>query len=198
MTYVTASPLSGSGVAVLASSNPGSELDLHGGLGEGRSALGVGSVQSTDNGIVNEPVNLGRGPLNRVLVSRGERSRNGVVDGAVVGGGITLAEVVGLDLGVVTTNPLPIDLVEVVGLKDGAGDNSLALSGLDNDVDSAKEDVVVCSDGRSIALLVDNEPSTLAVVLEVGSNHAVEGVAFTLCEVAVDLVIAKGRVGRAG
>lgn len=198
MTYVTASPLSGSGVAVLASSNPGSHLDLHRGLGEGRSALGVGSVQSTDNGIVNEPVNLGRGPLNGVLVSRGERSRNGMVDSAVVGGGVTLAEIVGLDLGIVTTNPLPIDLVEVVGLKDGAGDNSLTLGGLDNDIHSTEEDVVVCPDGGSIALLVDNERSTLAVVLEGGSNHAVEGIAFALCPVAFDLVVAKCRVGRAG
>lgn len=121
-----------------------------------------------------------------------------MVDGAVVGGGITLAEIVGLDLGVVTTNPFPIDLVEVVGLKDGAGDNSLALGGLDNDIHSAKENVVVCSDGGSIALLVDNERGTLAVVLEAGSNHAVEGIAFTLCPVAVDLVVAKCRVGRAG
>lgn len=198
MTYVTASPLSGSGIAVLASSNPGSELDLHGGLREGRSALGVGGVQSTDKDIVNEPVNLGRGPLNRVLVSRGERSSNGMVDGTVVGGGVTLAEVVGLDLGIVTTNPLPIDLVEVVGLKDGAGDNSLSLGSLDNNVDSAKEDVVVCSDGGGIALLVDSEQGTLAVVLEAGSNHAMEGIAFTLCEVTVDLVVTKGRVGRAG
>ncbi|KAI6748086.1 hypothetical protein HG531_008628 [Fusarium graminearum] len=140
---VSASPLSSSLVAVLATGDPSTHLDLHGSLGETSGALGIGSVEGSDNDVVNEPVNLGGCPLNRVLVSSAQGSRDGMVLGTVVGGSITFAKVVGLDLSIITSNPLPVDLIEVIRLKNGAGDNTLTLGSLDDNVDTAEEEVVV-------------------------------------------------------
>lgn len=126
--------------------------------------MGVGSEKGSDNGVVDEPVDSSGSPLNGVLVVAGQRSGDGVVGTTVVGAGVTLAEVVGLDLGVVTTDPLPINLVEIIGLKDGAGHDTLALGGLDDDIDTTEEEVVVGADGGGVALLLNNEVGTLGVV----------------------------------
>jgi hypothetical protein len=64
-----------------------------------------------------------------------------VVHAAIVCGGVALAEVVGLDLGGVAAEPLPIDLVEIVGLEDEGGDDALAVRGLQDNLDTTEEDV---------------------------------------------------------
>lgn len=107
---VTTSPLNGTFGAVLSTGNPCTELDLHRSLGEGLTTLGIGSLESSDNLVVDEPVNIGGSPLDGVLVVRAERVVDGVVSTTVVGSSIALAEVVGLNLGVIATNPFPIDL----------------------------------------------------------------------------------------
>lgn len=108
---VATSPLDGALRSILAAGNPGSELDLHRGLGKASSAtLGVGSGQGTDDVVVDQPGDTGRSPLNRVSVERSKRVGNGVESTTVEGSGVTLAEVVGLSLGVVASNPLPVDL----------------------------------------------------------------------------------------
>lgn len=108
---VTTSPLDGALGSILAASDPGSELDLHGGLGKAGSAtLGVGSGQGTDDVVVDQPSDTGRSPLNGVSVERSKRVGNGVESTTVEGSSVTLAEVVGLSLGVVASNPLPVDL----------------------------------------------------------------------------------------
>lgn len=108
---VSTSPLNGALGSILAASNPGSKLDLHGGLGKTSSAtLGVGSVQGTDDVVVDQPVDTLRSPLNGVGVERSKRVGDGVESTTVKGSSVTLAEVVGLSLGVVASNPLPVDL----------------------------------------------------------------------------------------
>jgi hypothetical protein len=93
-----------------------------------------------------------------------------VVCTAVVGGGITLSEVVGLDLGGVATEPLPVDLVEVIGLQNEAGDNTGTGRGSDGDVNLAEEDVLGARDGRGVALVLDGEDGTELVVVGQGST----------------------------
>lgn len=108
---VATGPLDGALRSILAASNPGSKLDLHRGLGKTSSAtLGVGSGQGTDDVVVDQPGDTLRSPLNRVGVERSKRVGDGVESTTVVGGSVALAEVVGLSLGVVASNPLPVDL----------------------------------------------------------------------------------------
>lgn len=47
-------------------------------------------------------------------MERANRVGNRVVFTTVVGAGIALAEVVGLNLSVIRTNPLPVDLFEAI------------------------------------------------------------------------------------
>ena len=127
----------------------------------------------------------------------------GVSDGrettTVVGLGAALAEVVGLDLGVVGADPLPIDLVEVIGLEDEGGDNTLAEGGPHGNVDLAEEDVAGRSNGRSIGLLLDGvNGAELVVVLEGCADHVLEEVVLALGEVDVDDLLADGLVVGAG
>jgi hypothetical protein len=105
-----AGPGDGSRGGVGASSNPGAELDLHGRLGERAAALGILVRQGSHHGAVDDPLH-GRGrPLDRVDVELANGVLDGVERAAVVRRCVALAEVVGLDLGVVTSEPLPIDL----------------------------------------------------------------------------------------
>jgi hypothetical protein len=100
---------------------------------------------------------------------------DGVVATTVVGRGVALAEVVGLDLGVVAADPLPVDLIEVVGLEDDAGDDTRTGGGLDLTVELAEEDVVVRGLGGGLLLVGDGEDGALlAVVLDGGAGEGVE------------------------
>lgn len=195
----TAGPLNGTLGGVLATGNPGAELDLHGSLGEAGAALGIGGLEGADDGAVDDPVELGGGPLDGV----GVELILGVGDGreatAVVGLGATLAEVVGLNLGGVAADPLPINLVEVVGLKNEAGDDTLAEGGPHGNVDLTEEDVARAGNGRSIRLLLDGvDGAELVVVLESSADHVLEEAVGALGEVDVDDFLADGLVIGAG
>lgn len=195
----TAGPLNGALGGVLATGNPGAELDLHGGLGEGAAALLAVVLESADDSTVDDPVELGRGPLDGVGVELVLGVSDGRETTAVVGLGATLAEVVGLNLGVVAADPLPIDLVEVIGLKDEAGDNTLAEGGPHGNVDLAEEDVAGASNGRSIGLLLDGvDGAKLVVILDGGADHVLEEVVLALGEVDVDDLLTDGLVIGAG
>jgi len=87
-----------------------------------------------------------------------------VLDHAIVGSSVALAEEVGLDLVVDATEELPIDFVEIVTLKDDGTDNALARRGLHGNIDTAEEEVEVALDGRRLALLRDAEQCALVVV----------------------------------
>lgn len=64
----TTGPLDGALGGVLAASNPGTELDLHGGLRESAAALGLLIGQGTDSLAIDDPVDSLGSPLNRVGV----------------------------------------------------------------------------------------------------------------------------------
>lgn len=167
---VTTSPLDGSIGSILATCNPGTKFDLHGSLGESSTILGIGIVQGADQATIDVPFDVVLGPVNGISVELLLRVADGVVGSTVVGGSITLAEVVGLDLGCVTTEPLPVNLVEIVGLQNEAGNNTLTGASTNSNVDLAEEDPLGALDGGSIRLLVDGENSTVGTVEVDGST----------------------------
>lgn len=99
----------------------------------------------------------------------GLRVRDRVVHAAVVCGGVALAKVVGLDLGEVATEPLPINLVEIVGLEDEGGDDALASRGLQDNLDAPEEEVPWRLDRGCIRLGVDNELGAICTKLQAGA-----------------------------
>lgn len=183
---LSTSPLDGALGGVGAASNPGTKLDLHGGLGESSAALSIGILQLTNLGVVDKPDNVVLGPLDRVGVDLVLRVGDIVVGTSVVGGSITLTEVVGLHLCLVTTKPLPVDLVQVVGLQDEARNNAGARGGLELYIDSAEEDVLGAGNGGGLRLLVDGEDSAVGVVGKLSTIGNLEQITFSLGEIYSD------------
>ena len=180
----TTGPLDGALGAGGVATDPGSDLELHGGLGVGVAATGTRVGQGADDVAVDEPVDALGVPVDRVRVEVVLGVAHGVVGTTVVDVGAALAEVVGLHVGGITTEPLPVDLVEVVGLEGDAGHDTDAEGGLDHDIDLAEEDVVVGGDGRRIGDGVDGEDGTeVLVIVQGGSVSDGEEVAGTLTEV---------------
>jgi hypothetical protein len=130
-------------------------------------------------------------------VERSKRVGNSVESTTVVSKGVALAEVVGLSLGVVTTNPFPVELelsqlvhgwsiaklsveslntylVKIIGLENSRGNDTLTSSGLDNDIDTAEEDVLAGADSRGLSSAADGEDSAVAVVAEGGTRERIE------------------------
>ena len=120
-----------------------------------------------------------------------------VVGTSVVGSCVALAEVVGLNLRSITTQPLPVNLVQIVRLEDEARDNTLAERGLDGHIDLAEEDVLVGTNRGSITFLVDGENSTLVGVIDLSAIKLVEVLVLALGEVNVDGA-AESLIGGAG
>lgn len=115
---------------------------------------------------------------------------------AIIGGGITLSKVVGLNLGRVAANTFllfqlasgtmytfhclatyPVNLVQVIRLHDHTADHTGTRGRLHLDLYVTKQEVVLGLDGRRITLLGDGEGSTLVVIVKIASSHspAVEG-----------------------
>lgn len=88
-----------------------------------------------------------------------------LVDGAVVGGGVALAEEVALHGVVGTTEPLPVDLVKVVRLEDEAAHDGGAGGGTCFHRDIAEHDVLGGADRRGIGGLADRELGTVQRVV---------------------------------
>lgn len=176
---------------------PGAELDLHGRLGESGAILGSSVGQGAHDGAVNRPDHgLGR-PVHSVGVEGGLGVGDRGETATVVGRGVALAEVVGLDLGGIAAEPLPVDLVEVVGLQDEAGDDAGAGGDLDHGLDGTEEQVLGGGDGGGVGLRGNGELGALGgVVVERGAISKREVLAGALPEVNGDLT-AKGRVSRA-
>jgi hypothetical protein len=122
-----------------------------------------------------------------------------IVDATTVpAGGITLSEVVGLDVVVVSSNPLQIDLVQVRRLEDNRGNDTDARGGLANNIDTTKENPLAACDRRCLAQSIDAELGSLVraqrVVKVVGLG---EVGAVALGVVARDLLVTQSRRGRA-
>lgn len=113
----------------------------------------------------------------------GLRAVDGGIATTVVRGRVTLAEVVGLDLGGVTAEPLPINLVQVIRLEHKASDDASAGRGLNPHVHLAEEDVLCAGNSRCLALLLDREDGALVAVSQCGPFCQSEEVVFSLGEV---------------
>lgn len=184
----TTSPVDGALGRALGTTDPGAELDLHGGLGVGGAALGVVVGQDADGLVVDEPGQGRVGPLDGVLVELALGVADGREPTAVVGAVITLAEVVGLDLGGVAAEPLPVDLVEVVGLQDEASNNASSDGRTAPDVDLSEEEVLLAGDGGGVALLLDGEDGAVVAVGQGGAVSEREVLAGALGEVDLDVL----------
>lgn len=167
---LAAGPLDGALAAAVAG-RPGAQLDAHGRLGVVGAVDGVGVVEGAHGGAVNVPGRGRRGPLDGVVVPGPLRVADGLVGAAVVRGGVALAKVVGLHLVDVAAQPLPVDLVEVVGLEDHAADDAGSGRGLDDGRDGAEEHVELGLHGRGVARLGDGEGETIVVVGGVAIGH---------------------------
>lgn len=194
----TTSPLDGALGSILTTGNPGTELDLHGGLRITSAALNTGVLERADDLAVNDPVELLRGPLDGV----GVESANGVGDGrestAVVRLGAALAEVVVLDLGIIPAEPLPIDLIKVVRLEHEAGDDTGTWGSPQNNIDLAEEDVGFAADRGGLVLIGNGENSAeILIVGELSTLGLLKELVLALTEVNVDGLGPNGLAGRA-
>jgi hypothetical protein len=132
---------------------------------------GISVLELTDDSTVDDPLQSLGSPVEGVSVPGLLRSCDVVLYHAIVGGGVALAEEVGLNLVVEATQKLPVDLVEVVTLEDDGADDTLARSGLHGDVDTAEEEEEVGLDSRRLTLLGDAELGALAVVVDGGVSR---------------------------
>lgn len=107
---LAAGPLDGSLAVVGVTTGPDADAEAHGSLWEARAALGVLVGEGAHALAVDQEVDGLLGPVDRVGVPGLDGGRDLLVGGAVVGGGVTLAEVVGFDLVVVAAEALLISL----------------------------------------------------------------------------------------
>lgn len=151
-------------VVVRITTGPHSDLDHHGRL---RILVGLCGLRSdyADGLAIDLPDNLLTSPVDGVGVEVIVVARVSVEGSTTKALGISLAKVVGLDLRVVSAQPFPVDLVQIVRLQDGAADNARAGSGLDHVLDVSEHDVEVGGDQRRIALLGDGERGAFAAVV---------------------------------
>lgn len=156
-----------------------------------------------------------RRPLDRVRLVAGLAAGVCVEGAAVVGCGLALAEVVGLDLVGIRAQPLPVNLVERVGLQDKAAHDAGARRGLHGDLDLAEHDVPFrCELGRvaglcycegdavgavgGVALRCEAVRSRLEVDVDGASKGRVCGTVTPQCGVAVGVGLGERRHNEGG
>lgn len=88
---------------------------------------GILVVKGTNRDIVDLPDDGLIGPDDSVLVELILRGGNGVVNGSVKGGGVTLSEVVGFNLSSISSKPFPVNLIKIVTLEDETADNTSSI-----------------------------------------------------------------------
>lgn len=144
----TSCPIDGTLGVFRVTSGPDTESNVTRGLREVLPIQSVFSVQSTDQLLVNIPLDLLLGPVGGVVVEFGVGIGNVVVPTTVVGRVVSFAVVVGLYLGGVVADPFPVDLVQIVGLQDNTAHDTTALGHLDVGLDNTEEDVKLGLQGR--------------------------------------------------
>ena len=117
----------------------------------------IAEVQGSLQGTVDVPFGGCGGPGDAVVVPCLDGRGDVVIDGTVIGGGVALAEEVGLDGGISGAQPFPVDLVEIVGLQDEGADDTGSGRGLEPDIDSAEHDIFRGGDGRCVGGGLDLE-----------------------------------------
>ena len=146
--------------------SPDAQADVHGGLGEVVAAVCVGRLEGADDLAVDVPVDFAFGPVGRVVVPVVLGVGDRVVDGAVEGGGVAFAEVVGFHVGGVAAHEFPVDFVEVVGFEHDGGDDALAAGGFHDYFDLAAEDVEVGLHGGGVTTFVDCELGAVGALVD--------------------------------
>lgn len=100
---LTTGPLDGTLGLGGVTSSPDTELQAHGSLGVASTALSIAVGKGAHDSAIDAPGSGGFSPLNGVSVEGLLGGRHSCPSSTVVGGGVTLAEVVGLNLSGVTT-----------------------------------------------------------------------------------------------
>ena len=107
--------------------------------------------------------------MHSVVVVSGLRGRNGIVDGAIIGSGVALSKVVGLNMSSVATQEFPIDFIKIIRFENDAANNTLASCCLHDDGNDTEEDVKIGLDGWRVTATVDNEFAALIGPLDLSS-----------------------------
>lgn len=81
-------------------------------------------VESTDQVGTNIPFDIVGGPVDGIGGHGADRVGDRVVDGSVVGSGVSLSEEVAFNLRIIGSKPLPIDFIEVIGFEDEAANDT--------------------------------------------------------------------------
>lgn len=125
--------------------------------------------ENTNSLTINGPYNLSAGPVN------GKGVEVVMVPGIVVEGAaavrsrVSFAEVIALYLRVVSAQPLPVNLVQVIRLQNSAADDAGPWRRLDSKIHTAEHDVPARLNQRSITLLGDSEGCTIGIIICDGS-----------------------------
>lgn len=167
---LTASPGDGAGVVVRVAAGPDAESQAGRGLGEVLAAEGIGVVEGADEVAVDVPGDGLLGPVDGVVVVLGLSRGDGVERAAVVAGGVALAKVVGLNLGILAAEPLPVDLIQIIGLDNYTADDTGSGGSLHEDLGAAEEEIPRRLDSWGIALLVQGELSAISAVGDVAGG----------------------------
>lgn len=134
-------PLNGTRLVGWVTTGPSTGHDVHWSLWE---ALAVVWQDSSHDIAIDRPSDLVLCVFNTVgVVVVYSRARKGVLSTSVPGCGVTLGEPVGLNLHGVTSNPLKVNLIQVVTLKVEGRNNTLTLGSLEDDLDLTKHNVEV-------------------------------------------------------
>jgi hypothetical protein len=152
--------LIGSGVGT---SNPVAHLDPHRSLGEvpATKSESITIVESANKVAIDRPLDVCRSPIDGISVPGFDRGGDVFVDSTVIGSGISFSEEVALDRTICGTQPLPVDLVEVIRFEDEAGNYASARGSPDERVNLSEEDVFLTRDGWGIGGCVDGELSAV-------------------------------------
>lgn len=97
-------PFNGTLLVVGVTASPDTDLDPRGGLGVIFTVKRIGVVEGSDNASIDEPFGFTRSPIDRIGVECLFRRRDGHCGSTIIRSGVTLAEVVGLDLVIIGTD----------------------------------------------------------------------------------------------
>lgn len=194
----TTSPVNSTLTIAGVATSPDTNADIHRSLGEAGTTLSIGFVESTDFLVVDQPDDVLWGPLDGVSVEDILRSSDVGPSVTVISGGITLSEVVGLNLGVVATKcflggglvmcliggslwvvyTYPINFVQSIRFQDDGTDDTSAGSRLHLNGDFSVPEVELASNSRRIALLGKFELGAIGanVDLSSGGLPLIEGI----------------------
>ena len=98
-----------------------------------------------------------------------------MVDDAVIGGCVSLAVEVGLDLSIVATDELPVDFIQIGGLKHNTRDYASTSACFHGHLNLSEEDEEIGGDGGSLTRLLDCEDGAITAILDSRSRRCGPG-----------------------